>query len=115
MRAHTSADAGQRIGIASDAIGLFETALGNQADIASGIGVRRAGHHAGEVRVQPTPIDLFILISLQHAGTFRPRDCRTSTSLSGLRLTMKVQGASVDRSAAPRCCRFVTTYLLRVK
>ena len=74
MRAHSSADAGQRIGVARDAIGLFEAALGNQADIASGIGVRRAGHHAGEVRVQPVPVDLLVLVSFQHEGTLYPRD-----------------------------------------
>ena len=69
MRAHSSADAGQRIGVARDAIGFFEAALGNQADIASGVGVRRAGHHAGEVRVQPVPVDLLVFVSLQHEGT----------------------------------------------
>ena len=74
MRAHASADAGQRIRIARQAIGFLESSLGNQADIASGIGVRRASHHAGKVRVQPIPVDLLVFESLQHARRFQPRD-----------------------------------------
>jgi hypothetical protein len=70
MRTHPPADAGQRIGVARNTIGFFEAALSDQADVASGIGVRWARHHAGEVRVEPIPIDLFVFVSLQHEGNF---------------------------------------------
>ncbi len=70
MRAHASADAGQRIGFARQAIGLFETTLGDQADVAPGVGVGRTRHHAGEVGVQPVPVDLLVFESFQHCGTF---------------------------------------------
>src|SRR5260370_16255409 len=60
MRAHSSADAGQQIGIARDSISFLEAPLGDQADIASSLGMRRAGHHAGKVRVHPLPVHLFI-------------------------------------------------------
>ena len=70
MRAHSSADAGQRIGLPRDPISFFEAALSDQADVAPGVGVRRAGHHAGEVGVQPVPVDLLVFVALQHEGTF---------------------------------------------
>ncbi len=79
MRADASADAGQRIGLARQSIGLFEAALGNQADVASGVGMRRTGHHAGKVGVQPIPVDLLVFESLQHCGTFRPSGDGPST------------------------------------
>src|SRR5208283_1703315 len=74
MRANSPADAGQRVGIAGDAVGFFEAAIGNQSNIASSVGVCRTGHHAREVGIQPVPVDLFIFVSLQHAGTVCPRE-----------------------------------------
>ena len=72
MRTDSSANAGQRIRIARQAISLFKSSLGNQADVASGIGMRRTRHHAGEVCVQPIRVDLLVFESLQHRGTFSP-------------------------------------------
>ena len=60
MRAHSSADAGQWIRIARQTVGFFKASFRNQAHIAPSVGVRRAGHHAGKVRVQPIPINLFV-------------------------------------------------------
>src|SRR4029077_14606113 len=71
MRAHSPANAGQRIRLARESVGLFESALGNQANVASGVGVGRAGHHAGEVCVQPIPIDLLVFESFQHSRSFK--------------------------------------------
>ena len=94
MRADASADAGQRIWARARCDRLLRNALGNQADIAPGIGVRRAGHHAGKVGVQPIPIDLLVLESLQHCGTFSPIWIRAkSTSLWTYSLTMKSTGS----------------------
>ena len=45
------ANAGQRIWVACKAISLFKSSFGNQADVASGIGMRRTCHHAREVCV----------------------------------------------------------------
>jgi hypothetical protein len=41
--ANASADRGQRIRAAGDQVGVLETAFGNRADIAAGVGVDRAG------------------------------------------------------------------------
>src|ERR1035438_294129 len=68
MSTDPSADAGHGIWLACNAIGLFKLALCNELDIASGIGVRGTGHHAGKVGVQPIPVNLFIDKALQHAG-----------------------------------------------
>src|ERR1700686_91460 len=73
MRADSSANAGQRVGLARQAVGLFEPSFCDQADVTSGVGVRRAGHHAGKVSVQPIRIDLLVFESLQHCGTIGPR------------------------------------------
>ena len=70
MSADASADAGHGIGFARDAIGLFKLALRNQRNIAARVGVRGASHHAGEVGVQPIPVNLLVDKSLQHAGPF---------------------------------------------
>src|SRR5579871_2993404 len=51
MRTNSSADAGQRIWIARQPVGFFKTSFGNQADVATGIRVGRACHHAGKVCV----------------------------------------------------------------
>ncbi len=66
MRADPPADAGQRIRVARQPVCFFKAALGNQAHVASGVGVCRAGHHAGKVGVQPIPVDFFVFESLQH-------------------------------------------------
>src|ERR1035437_9123227 len=79
MRADSPADARQGIRLARQAIGLFEPPLGNQANVASGIGMGRAGHHAGKVCMQPIPVDLLVFKSLQHCGTFTPSSDGTST------------------------------------
>ena len=54
------------------AICFFELALGNQRNIASRIGVRGTGHHAGEVGVQPVPVNLLVDESLLHEGPSLP-------------------------------------------
>ena len=66
MSANPATDAGQRIGGAGESIGLFESSFRDQADVAPRIGVSGTRHHAGEVGIQPVPIDLFIFIALQH-------------------------------------------------
>ena len=66
MRADASANAGQGIGIARQSIGFFEPSFRNQPDVASGVGVRRASHHAGKVGVAANPHRPFVFESLQH-------------------------------------------------
>ena len=68
MRAHSSADAGQRIGIARDSISFLEAPLGDQADIAASVGVCRTSHHAGKVGIQPIPIHFFVFVAFEHDG-----------------------------------------------
>src|ERR1700693_2379334 len=60
MCADSSANAGQRVRLARQAVGLFEPSFCNQADVASGVSMRWAGHHAGKVCVQPIRIDLLV-------------------------------------------------------
>ena len=55
MGANAAADAGQRVGTARVLVGFLETAFGNEADVTPGVGVRRAGHHAGEVGDAASP------------------------------------------------------------
>src|SRR5207302_3810986 len=68
MRTNATTDAGQRIGVAGKTIGLFKTAFRDQTNIAPGIGMGRAGHHAGKVGIKPISVDLLILIALQHGA-----------------------------------------------
>ena len=60
MCANASANARHGIGIARKAIRVFELTFRNQRDVAAGIGVCGARHHAGEVGIQPLPIDLLV-------------------------------------------------------
>ena len=55
MRTDSPANAGQRIRVARKAIGLFKASFGNQADVASGIGMRRTRHHARESLCSANP------------------------------------------------------------
>ena len=71
MSADASADAGHGIGLARYAVGFFKLTLGNELHIAAGIGVRGTGHHAGEVGVQPIPVNLLVDESLLHEGPSR--------------------------------------------
>ena len=66
MRANTAADAGHWIGIARVAISFFELPFRNERDVAAGIGLRRAGHHARKVRVEPVGIDLLVTKACAH-------------------------------------------------
>src|SRR5689334_1624429 len=66
MSANAPADAGQGIGIAREAIGFFEPSFRNQRDVPSGVGVGRAGHHAGKVGVQPIPAYRFVFKTPLH-------------------------------------------------
>src|SRR5208337_122396 len=70
MSADASADAGHWIGPARIAICLFKLTLCNELNIAAGIGVRGTGHHAGEVGVQPIPVNFLVDKALQHAEPF---------------------------------------------
>ena len=111
MRAHASADAGQRIRIARQPIGLFETSLGNQADVASGVGVGRAGHHAGKVRVQPIRVDFLVFVSFQHCGTATSGSCaRRSFGLEG-----NSQPGSGAQQARSPLVNYFSRYFVRVK
>jgi len=56
MSANAAADTGKRVGAAGVLIRFFETALGNEADVTTCVGVRRAGHHTGEVSMEPVLI-----------------------------------------------------------
>src|ERR1700740_237714 len=66
MSAYASADAGQGVGIAREAVGFFKPSFRNQRDVPPGIGVGRAGHHAGKVGVQPVPAHRLVLKTLLH-------------------------------------------------
>jgi hypothetical protein len=68
VRADPPAYAGERIRFASEPIGLFEPPLCNQANIPSGISMRRAGHHARKIRVQPTLVDFLVAKSIDHSN-----------------------------------------------
>jgi hypothetical protein len=60
MSADAPADAGQADWARARAVGLFKLALCNELNIAAGVGVRGTGHHAGEVGVQPIPVNLLV-------------------------------------------------------
>jgi hypothetical protein len=70
MRANSAADARQRVRIARQSVRFFKSPLCDQANISSGIRMRRTGHHAGEIGVQPIRVNLLVFESLQHRGTF---------------------------------------------
>src|SRR5579884_3702304 len=74
VRANPAADAGQRIGIAREAVGFFEAAFADQRDIAARIRMRRARHHAGEIGVQPISVHPLLFESLQHFVPANDRD-----------------------------------------
>src|SRR5579875_732374 len=67
VRADTPADAGHRIGIAGEAVGFFEAPFRDQRYVPPSVGVRRTSHHAGEVGVQPLPINLFLSEAQLHS------------------------------------------------
>src|ERR1700719_3227969 len=73
MRANAPANARQWIRIARQTIGLFESSLRDQTDVASGIGMRRTRHHAGKIRVQPIRVNFLVFESLEHRGTLSSR------------------------------------------
>src|SRR5690349_7326199 len=66
MGANASADAGQGIGIAREAVSFFKPAFRNQRHVTPGIGVRRTSHHAGKIGIQPIPAYRFVLKPLLH-------------------------------------------------
>ena len=72
----------QRIGVARETIGFFEAPFRNQRHIAAGIGVRRTSHHAGEVGVQPIPIDLSCLLNRFSMMLLSRRACIPTKSSS---------------------------------
>src|SRR5215469_207896 len=76
--AHSSANAGEGIRVAGEPVGFFESSFTNQTDVASGIGMGWARHHAREVCVQPIRINRFVFESLQHS-------CQTAVRLNFLR------------------------------
>ena len=57
------------LGSRAIAVGLFKFALGNERNITAGIGMRGTGHHAGEVGVQPIPVNLLVDKAFEHPGT----------------------------------------------
>jgi hypothetical protein len=73
MCTNAPADGSQRVRIAGKPVGLFKPSLRDQTDIPAGISVRRAGHHAGEIGVQPVPVNFFVFVSLQHDWRFVQR------------------------------------------
>ncbi len=72
VRADAAADAGHGVGIAGIPVRLLEASFGDQADVTPGIGVRRARHHAGKIRVQPVAIDFFVDVPVLHRGPCAP-------------------------------------------
>ncbi len=60
MSADASADAGQRVGIAGEAVSFLKTAFRNQRNVPPGIGMSGTSHHAGEIGIEPVPIHRFI-------------------------------------------------------
>jgi hypothetical protein len=71
MSANPAADAGQRVGIAGKFISFLESPFSNKGDVASCVGVGRTSHHAGEIGVQPIPVDLFVFVPFQQDGCSR--------------------------------------------
>src|SRR5512146_71756 len=53
MRTDPPADTGKWIGFARKAICLLEPSFCDETNISPGIGMRRTGHHAWEIRVEP--------------------------------------------------------------
>jgi hypothetical protein len=70
MSTDPSADARQRIRIASETVSFFKPTLCNQTNITPCVRMRRAGHHAWKVRVQPIRIDFFLAEPMQHCDHF---------------------------------------------
>ena len=66
MSADSPADAGQGIGIASEAVCFLKPAFRDQCYVAPGISVGRARHHAGKVCVQPIPVHRLVLKTFLH-------------------------------------------------
>ena len=90
MRPDTSADAGQGIGIAREAVSFLKPAFRNQRHVASGIRMSRAGHHAREVRVQPIPIHRFVFKTFLH-DVSSPWVLAGQPGLSRLRLLLQCE------------------------
>src|ERR1035437_2926683 len=66
VSANASADARHGIRIARNTIRLFKAPLGDQRHITAGIGMRGTRYHAGEIGVQPFPIDLLVSEAYLH-------------------------------------------------
>src|ERR1035438_842469 len=70
VRADPSADARHGIRIARVLIRFFEPSLGDQCDVTAGIGVCGTRHHAGEVCVEPFPVDRLLGEAAKHSPLF---------------------------------------------
>src|SRR5579859_1144548 len=66
MGTDSSTDTRQRIGLTRVAVGFFKVAFRNQRDVPPRVGMRGAGHHAGEIGIEPISIYLFVNKPLQH-------------------------------------------------
>ena len=71
MGANPSANARQGIGLPRQTIGFLESSFRNEPDVASSVGMCRTSHHAGEIRMQPIPIDPLVSESFEHGSTFK--------------------------------------------
>jgi hypothetical protein len=71
MGTHSATDARQRVGIAGELVSFLKSPFRNQGHITSRVGVGRTSHHAGEIGVQPIPVDLFVFVPFQQDGVPR--------------------------------------------
>lgn len=117
MRTYSSADAGEWIGITGETISLFKPSFRNQANIPSSVGMRRAGHHAREIRAEPIFVNPLVSNPVQHlafqfipqmkgdeaeaALRFRPRVSYFDSAKSALALPATFTG--FDWGFAPSC------------
>jgi len=68
MSTNPAADARQRVGIAGKLVSFLKSTFRNKRDVTASVSVRRTSHHAGEVGVQPIPVDFFFFEPFQHDG-----------------------------------------------
>src|SRR5690242_9567509 len=66
VSADAAADARHGVGVARVTVRFFKAPLGNQRDVAPGVGPRRARHHARKVAVKPVAVDFLIPKSHSH-------------------------------------------------
>jgi hypothetical protein len=68
MSTNPAADARQRIGVAGNLVCVLKSPFSNERNIAARVGVGWTSHHAGEIGIQPIPVDFLVFEPFQQDG-----------------------------------------------